>query len=242
MACAGLEPEDAAVEVGPGAGALTRFILPKVRELHLIEIDRDLADQLERSLPPAPCRISIHRRDMLDFDFVSLSENIGKPLILIGNLPYNISSPFIFRLLECRRHIKRAVVMVQKEVGERLCADPGSKIYGVLSVLLGIYSRTKELFPVGPAQFYPPPKVDSLVVSIDFTNPPYPSAPPLELVRSLVNASFQKRRKTLRNSLKEFAAKKGESVETVLIKAGIDFMRRPETLSPAEFITLAGLF
>ena len=123
----GLCPSDVVVEVGPGLGALTRFILPKVRQLHLVELDRDLAAFLEAHLPATEGRVFIYQQDILTFDFSNLARREGEPLVVLGNLPYNISSPLVFRLLEDRCCLKRAVLMVQKEVGERLTASPGGK-------------------------------------------------------------------------------------------------------------------
>ncbi|MFP5214207.1 MAG: 16S rRNA (adenine(1518)-N(6)/adenine(1519)-N(6))-dimethyltransferase RsmA, partial [Acidobacteriota bacterium] len=232
-----LDPSEVAIEVGPGLGALTRFILPEVRRLHLVELDRDMIGYLKESVSEFDCEVTIHQKDVLHFDFEAISRSEGQPLVLLGNLPYNISSPLVFRLLEARSIIKRAVFMVQKEVGERFAAAPGGGEYGVLSVLLGVYARVSRLYAVGPGQFYPPPKVDSLVVRIDF-EPAIEDAPPFPFLRSLVNAAFQQRRKTLQNSLRGFV-KNAELLERVLSQNGIDPKRRPETLSPEEFSRLA---
>jgi 16S rRNA (adenine1518-N6/adenine1519-N6)-dimethyltransferase len=235
---ADLDPEDVVVEVGPGLGALTQFILPRVRQVHLVELDRELADYLETVLAPLPFKTSVHQQDILDFDLEALSRKEGQPLVVLGNLPYNISSMLVFCLLETRSVIKRVVVMVQREVGERLAAKPGTKQYGVLSVLLGVYARVHPLFSVAPAQFYPPPQVDSLVLSMDFNKGPEAAVPPLEALRQVVNISFQQRRKTLQNSLKGMVGGAGGAAE-LLAAAGIDPQRRPETLAPEEFVKLA---
>jgi 16S rRNA (adenine1518-N6/adenine1519-N6)-dimethyltransferase len=129
--------------------------------------------------------------------------------------------------------------MVQREVGERLTASPGGKDYGVLSVLLGVYARTKSLFVVGPGQFYPPPAVDSVVILIDFSDDPSRSGPSFAFLRSLVNTCFQQRRKTLSNSLKGFTGKSSTAILEALLTNGIDPKRRPETLSAGEFVCLA---
>jgi len=237
-----LEASDVVLEVGPGLGALTRFILPGVHCLHLVELDRDLAGYLKESIPPSDCRVAVHQQDILTFDFRALSETEGQGLVVLGNLPYNISSPLIFHLLESREVIRRAVFMVQKEVGERLAACPGTKDYGVLSVLLGVYADVSPLFTVGPSQFYPPPQVESLILKIDFTKAPPLDAPSFDFFRKVVNTAFQQRRKTLQNSLKGLAAGTGVSVETAFESAGIDPKRRPETLTPEEFLHLAKAF
>ncbi len=232
-------PSDVVVEVGPGLGALTRFILPKVRQLHLVELDRDLAAYLEAHLPATEGRVFTYQQDILTFDFNNLARREGEPLMVLGNLPYNISSPLIFRLLEDRCSLKRAVLMVQKEVGERLTASPGGKSYGVLSVLLGAYTRVQSLFAVGPGQFFPPPEVDSLVVSIEFTDRTGPEVPSFSFLRKVVNAGFQQRRKILLNSLKGVAGATAKRLEELFLTEGIDPQRRPETLSPEEFVRLA---
>lgn len=236
---AGLCPSDVVVEVGPGLGALTRFILPRVRQLHLVELDRDLAVFMEAHLPATEARVVFYRQDILAFDFCGLARAEETSLIVLGNLPYNISSPLVFRLLEARGCLKRAVLMVQKEVGARLTAGPGGKDYGVLSVLLGIYAEVRPLFEVGPAQFYPPPKVDSQVVSIDFVGRSEPDEPSFALLRQVVNTSFQQRRKTLGNSLKGLGGAMAARLEESFLTSGIDPKRRPEALSPQEFICLA---
>jgi 16S rRNA (adenine1518-N6/adenine1519-N6)-dimethyltransferase len=235
----GLCPSDVVIEVGPGLGALTRFIMPRVNELHLVELDRDLATFLEEHLPAASCRLFYYQQDILTFDFCAIANPEKERLVVMGNLPYNISSPLIFRLLEARCCLKRAVLMVQKEVGERLTAGPGGKDYGVLSVLLGTYAKVRPLFAVGAVQFYPPPEVDSLVISIDFIDDPEPTTPSFFFLKKLVNTSFQQRRKTLLNSLKALARGNVTMLQKVLLTSGIDPQRRPETLSSEEFVRLA---
>ncbi len=239
--CAGIAPDDVAVEIGPGLGALTQFILTKARRLHLIEIDRDLAAYLEANAPAGPCEIRMHPQDVMQFNFRSLAEEEGQRLILLGNLPYNISSPLLFHLVEALPAIRRGVFMVQKEVGERFAAPPGGKEYGVLSVLLGVCAHVEQLFDVGPAQFYPAPKVDSTVLRIDFAEALPPEAPDLSFLRKVVNTAFQQRRKTLRNSLKALGGVELALLDRAFSELGIDPGRRPETLSPEEFMNLAKL-
>lgn len=234
-----LSPDDVVVEVGPGLGALTRFLVPQVHRLHLVEIDRDLCDYLTEAMGPGRPHVTIHQRDVLDFDFRELAEREDRRLVVIGNLPYNISSPLLFHLLESRSAIRSLVAMVQKEVGMRWTAAPGCRDYGVLSVLLGVFAQARRLFDVGPGQFYPHPKVDSVVVSIQFESPWPEPLPSFDWVRSLLNTAFQKRRKTLNNGLKGFAGADGNLVQSCLLHANIDGSRRPETLSPEEFIRLS---
>jgi len=179
--------------------------------------------------------------DVLDFDFSALARSVGRSLVVVGNLPYNITSPLLFSLLDAHPALSRAVFMVQKEVGLRLAADPGTGEYGVLSVLLGMYAQTKILFAVGPGQFFPRPKVDSLVVRMDFPGQDLAGELPFSFLRTLVSAAFQQRRKTLRNSLKDFALRRGAEIEEVLCLAQIDPRRRPETLSPLDFVRLGAV-
>ncbi len=237
--CAALDPSDMAVEVGPGLGALTRFLMPRVRTLHLVELDHDLAQFLRTSATHPDCEVTVHQMDILGFDFRSLSTATGKRLVVVGNLPYNISSPLGFHLLAHFPAIQRAVFMVQKEVGERWLASPGKKDYGVLSVLFGIYGRVTPLFSVGPGQFTPPPKVESLVLRLDFMDAGPPGAPPFGFLRRLVSVAFQQRRKTLANGLKGYARGAGSALQIVFERVGIHPGRRPETLSPEEFLNLS---
>ncbi len=233
-----LRDADAVVEIGPGLGALTRLMLPEVKRLHLIEVDGEMVEYLRERAPAE--KAVIYEQDALSFDFGNLCEREGKRLIVMGNLPYNISSPLVFHLLESFPAIERAVFMVQKEVGMRFAAAPGGKDYGVLTVLLGIYSEVRALFTVGPRQFYPPPKVDSIVVRIDFANK-RPEGPDFEFLRKLVSKAFQQRRKTLGNSLAGAFGLSPGAIKDACEQAAIDPKRRPETLSAHEFLALAGL-
>lgn len=240
VASAAPQAEDVAVEVGPGLGALTQFILPRVGRLHLVEVDRDLAGYLQRVIDASSYPCQVHCQDILTFDFAATSRQAGQRLLVLGNLPYNISSPLVFHLLESRAAIKRAVFMVQKEVGERLAASPGSKTYGVLSVLLGVYGQVSKLFYVSPRLFHPPPQVESVVIRLDFPQACGTDDPKLfKFFRHVVNTAFQQRRKTLHNSLRPLVGKNREVLDQALQACAIDPKRRPETLSPQEFLQLA---
>jgi 16S rRNA (adenine1518-N6/adenine1519-N6)-dimethyltransferase len=234
---ADLSLSDVAVEIGPGLGALTQFILPAVRRLHLIELDRDMAAHLEAVLREESSA-ALHLQDVMAFDFAELARIEAQRLVLLGNLPYNISSPLFFRLLEFFPAIGRGVFMVQKEVGERFAASPGGKSYGVLSVLLSIYGSVQPLFTVAPNQFHPPPKVESLVIRVDFAESAPAGSPPFAFLRALVSAAFQQRRKTLQNSLKGFGGLPAEELSKALAALEIDPRRRAETLSASEFVAL----
>lgn len=225
-------PGQRIVEIGPGTGALTLPLLARCGRLDVIEIDRDLARELPRRAAGAG-ELVVHQADALEFDFRALRAS-GPPLRLCGNLPYNISTPLLFRLLEAREAIADMHFMLQKEVVERMVARPGGKEYGRLTVMLAAACRAESLFRVGRGAFQPPPGVDSAVVRlVPHAAPPFPLADPQRFAR-LVAAAFQMRRKTLRNSLR------GLLDASAFAAAGIDAGRRPETLSPEEFARLAG--
>ncbi len=232
-----LAESDVVVEIGPGLGALTRFIVGSVRRLHLVELDRDMAAYLRERLPAGGGAV-VHEQNAVTFDFAGLGAAEGRRLVLLGNLPYGISSTLLFHLLEAFPAVERAVFMVQKEVGERFAASPGTGEYGVLSVLLGLYATVRPLFTVGPGQFFPPPRVDSMVLRIDF-NETGPPGPPFGFMRKLVSVAFQKRRKTLKNCLEGVFGISPSELAQAFTGAGIDPVRRPETLSPPEFLSLA---
>lgn len=217
------------VEIGPGRGALTGLLLERVGALDAIEIDRDLIAELTQRLGHDG-RLRLHSADVLDFDFCALAG--GAPLHLVGNLPYNISTPLLFHLHDQAHCIEQMVFMLQKEVAERLAAAPGGKDYGRLSVMIQWRFTVTKLFDVGPGAFHPPPQVESTVVRLT------PRPPVIELrdaahFARVVKAAFAQRRKTLRNSLR------GVVALAALERAGIDAVRRAETLSPREFAILA---
>lgn len=221
-------PEQVIVEIGPGLGALTYALLSRTRRLHVLELDRDLAQRLRERRQEAPQdELNVHQVDALEFDFCGLATTTK--LRLIGNLPYNISTPLLFRLLDQARCIQDMLFMLQKEVVERMSAPPGGKDYGRLSVMIQACCAVQPLFTVGPGAFTPPPKVDSAVVRLS----PYVT-PPVEVADRaafalVVRTAFAQRRKTLRNSLKKLIAAEE------LVRLGIDPGRRAETLSLQEF-------
>ncbi|HEY7752324.1 MAG TPA: 16S rRNA (adenine(1518)-N(6)/adenine(1519)-N(6))-dimethyltransferase RsmA [Steroidobacteraceae bacterium] len=224
-------PGQRLVEIGPGTGALTLPLLARCGRLDAIEIDRDLVPELRRRAAGAG-ELVVHEADVLDFDFRALCGS-GPPLRVCGNLPYNISTPLLFRLVDARAAIADMHFMLQKEVVERVVADPGGKDYGRLTVMLAAACRAEFLFRVGRGAFQPPPAVDSAVVRlVPHARPPFPLPDPARFAR-LVAAAFQMRRKMLRNSLRGLVDEAGFAA------AGVDSGRRPETLAPAEFARLA---
>ncbi len=220
------------VEIGPGQGALTWPVLERAGRLDVVEIDRDLARELAAAATDRG-DLRIHTADALQFDFATLAPHGGRCLRVIGNLPYNVSTPLLFHLLTAAPAILDMHFMLQKEVVERMAAGPGSKTYGRLSVMLAAACRVEKLFTVGSGAFRPPPQVDSAIVRLTpWTEPPFPLRDPARFAK-LVATAFMHRRKTLRNAL-------ATQVEAAtFVAAGIDPSRRPETLSPAEFARLA---
>jgi 16S rRNA (adenine1518-N6/adenine1519-N6)-dimethyltransferase len=219
------------VEVGPGRGALTWGLLARAGTLDAIEIDRELARSLAADARARP-HLRVRVENVLDTDFIGLRGG-GTPLRIVGNLPYNISTPLLFRLLQQRAAIGDMHFMLQKEVVERMAAQPGGREYGRLTVMLAAYAEVEALFDVGPGAFQPRPKVWSAIVRLR------PSAlPRFELgadgvLRTLVAAAFSHRRKTLRNGLKSLLT--AAEIEA----CGIDPGLRPERLAPAQFGQLA---
>lgn len=225
------KPQDNLVEIGPGQGALTCRLLPQLERMHAVELDRDLIPLLEQQCSSVG-RLTIHSSDVLKFDFTTLFER-DRPLRVVGNLPYNISTPLIFHLLEHRTLIQDMHFMLQKEVVDRLAAAPNSKAYGRLSVMVQRHCKVEPLFTIGPGAFNPPPKVNSSVVRLTPWEQPVVSIDDEERFALVVSAAFAQRRKTIRNSLKALVTT--EQFEDCDIDPG----RRAETLTLAEFSHLS---
>jgi len=225
------QPSEHLVEIGPGLGALTSHLVDKDCQLDVVEIDRDLAEKLEQQYADR-AKFSLHRMDALKADFGALA-NDGQPLRVIGNLPYNISTPLLFHLLSYKSCIHDMHFMLQKEVVDRLASPEGKKTYGRLSVMVQYHCHVEPLFVVPPSAFRPAPKVESAIVRLRPRSRTTPLADP-QFFAQMVNACFQQRRKTLRNGLKLILK---EMPDDCL--SGIDLGRRPETFSVEEFIALA---
>jgi len=223
--------DDAMVEIGPGLAAMTRLLLEKVRQLHVVELDRDLVARLSKQFDPA--RLIVHSADALQFDFAGLPVEEGKKLRVVGNLPYNISSPLLFHLAQIAPQVEDQHFMLQKEVVERMVAPPGSKTYGRLSVMLQWRYHMELMFVVPPTAFDPPPRVDSAIVRM------IPLAQPLACeqakLEAVVQQAFSQRRKVIRNCLA------GTFTELQLVDAGVDPQARPETVPLEQFVALANL-
>jgi 16S rRNA (adenine1518-N6/adenine1519-N6)-dimethyltransferase len=221
------QPDDAIVEVGPGLGALTVPLLQRVARLHVVELDRDLAARL-RAAHPAD-RLVVHEADVLDFDF----EALPGPLRVVGNLPYNISTPLLFRLARYAGRLRDLHFMLQKEVVDRMVAAPSTAAYGRLSVMLQYRFEIAKLFEVKPGAFRPPPQVDSAVVRMIPLPAGALAARDDQAFGRVVTAAFTKRRKTLRNALD------GVIDEAALRALGIDARLRPENLGVDDYVRIA---
>jgi 16S rRNA (adenine1518-N6/adenine1519-N6)-dimethyltransferase len=223
-------PGDTIVEIGPGQAAITEPLLQYDIELHAVEFDRDLVSQLATRYAGNP-RITIHQADALQFDFAGL----GDQLRIVGNLPYNISTPLLFHLIEFRDCIRDFHFMLQKEVVDRMVADPGGKEFGRLTIMLGSFLEMVPLFDVSPDAFSPPPKVTSSVVRMRPLPVGHWNIADIDVLSTLVAAAFGKRRKTLRNALKGLAS------EDDLRAAEMEPSARPEQIPVAAWIQLANL-
>jgi 16S rRNA (adenine1518-N6/adenine1519-N6)-dimethyltransferase len=222
-------PDDAMVEIGPGLAAMTSLLLESLQQLHVVELDRDLVARLKRNFDPQ--RLIVHEGDALQFDFASIPVAPGRKLRVVGNLPYNISSPLLFHLAAIAPQVQDQHFMLQKEVVERMVAEPGSKAFGRLSVMLQWRYYMELLFVVPPTAFDPPPQVDSAIVRM------IPIAQPLPCdtakLEQVVTKAFTQRRKVIRNCLA------GMFTESDLIDAGIDPQARPEAIPVEQFVALA---
>lgn len=240
---AGITAGDTVIEVGVGLGAMTRYLAEKARQVIGIEIDSGIME-LHRDENDLPKNVRLIHQDILKTDFTELAEQAEGPLKIVANLPYSISNPLLFKLIKHQESMAWAVLMLQKEVGQRLTASPATKEYGVLSVLLGASAGVHSLLKFGPNHFHPRPKVDSVVVRIDFASPPthVASLPPhdRELLRALVNTAFQQRRKTLRNALTGGGILKldRETVLRILHQADIAPETRAERLTVSDYVRL----
>jgi 16S rRNA (adenine1518-N6/adenine1519-N6)-dimethyltransferase len=225
------QPGERLVEIGPGRGALTRRLLETSGAvIDAIEIDRDLAALLRDEFASHP-RFTLHEADALEFDFQSLADARGGKLRIIGNLPYNISTPLLFHLLQNTGSIVDIHAMLQREVVARMAARPGNSDYGRLTVMLAPWVRVERLFDVGPGAFQPPPQIWSSVVRLIIR--PEPAFAVSPRFAKVVAAAFAHRRKTLRNALKGLVT--GEQIEACRIDPGI----RPEEVAPEDFNSLA---
>jgi 16S rRNA (adenine1518-N6/adenine1519-N6)-dimethyltransferase len=225
-----LDASQTLIEIGPGMGALTFPLLDSIdTQLHVIEIDIDLADYLQSQVKE-PNKLMVHREDALKIDFCKVFKG---QLNIIGNLPYNISTPLLFHTLDHICCIDQMLFMLQKEVADRITADPGSRAYGRLSVMVQSVCQAESLFDVAPGSFIPPPKVESSVIRLVPDKKAGNDINTRETFSNIVRAAFTKRRKTIRNALKGLVS------ETDLESCGIDPGTRPEQVSVELYLNLA---
>ncbi|HYB94624.1 MAG TPA: 16S rRNA (adenine(1518)-N(6)/adenine(1519)-N(6))-dimethyltransferase RsmA [Vicinamibacterales bacterium] len=244
----GATPDDAFLEIGPGRGAITRPLAAQVQRLLAIEVDRDLAADLEAAAIP---NVTVVTGDVLSADVAAIiGAWLGGPLSperrirVVGNLPYNISSPILFMLLEMAARtggLIDATLMLQKEVADRLVAKAGTGDYGVLTVLTALHADVTRVLALPPGAFRPPPKVHSAVIRLSF-RPPTVHVADHELFVRMVRTMFTQRRKTIGNALKPFGVERQVAPVAALAAAAIDPQRRPETLQLGEMAALANAF
>lgn len=227
----GARQDDALLEIGPGQGALTKFLVNEYPEYTAVEIDESSVNELKRKFGE---NLGIVCGDVMKFDFMELSGKKGKRIKVLGNIPYNITSDILFKLLDNIAYIETAVLMVQKEVAERLSAAVGTKQYGILAVQFGAFAEVINIFNVPPTAFFPKPRVISSVIKLAFDENKF-AISNVPLFRSLVRNAFSKRRKTLKNSLKDFFG----ANDINNCDFNVDFSRRAETLSVNEFVVLS---
>lgn len=232
-------PGDVAVEIGPGRGALTRKLLSRLGQLTAVEVDRDLTAMLREEFSAD----SLH---LIEADILRVSwgdmlpKESQQKLFMVGNLPYNITAPFLFKALEEIDHLRTAVLMLQREVARRLVARPGNKAYGQITVLLAMRAQITLLLDVDRRSFQPVPGVDSSVIQVDFSEEPRFAVKDEVQFATLVRTAFGQRRKMLRNSLRGLAAADGRDLLPALEDvSGIDLTRRPEELAVEEFASLS---
>ena len=241
IAALGTSPDDTFLEIGPGRGALTRALAPHVARIVAVEIDRNLAAALPAH---APSHVRVVTGDFLRVDLDDVLRDEPRPLRVIGNLPYNVASPILFRLLHEAEHGRRfrdATLMLQKEVADRLTAAAGTTGYGALALQVGLLADAERLLTLPPGAFRPPPKVTSAVVRLRF-RPPSVDIEDVATFERVVRGVFLRRRKTLLNALRPVADSFGQDAARLIGLAGLDGSRRPETLTLEEMAQLVGVF
>lgn len=221
------EKTDKIVEIGPGKGSITELIYNRCRNLHLVEIDTRVIENLRQKFPEA----EIINDDFLKLDLGKIGD--GRKIKVCGNIPYNITSPIIFKLITQRGGIKDAILMIQDEVARRIMAKPGTKEYGILSVILGYFTNVRYCFKISPNVFYPKPKVNSALIHIMFDKELSEGLNDIHFIQT-VKAAFGNRRKTLKNSLSNSIFKNCD-----FSKISLDLSQRAETLSLNQFILLS---
>lgn len=235
---AGVEKEDVVLEIGPGLGEMTLALARQSKKVICVEIDRKLLEILREKVKDNP-NVELLQGDILDLDLKELGSRERTPIKVVANLPYQISTPLLFRFIEARDLFSTLTLMFQREVAERMIAPPGKKEYGSLSIFFQLYSNLSIRFFIRPSAFFPPPKVESAVVQIVWREKPLVEVRDPEWFQQVVRGCFGYRRKTLLNALKHSGLLLPADVEGRMSWAGIDPRRRPETLNIQEYATLA---
>ena len=230
--------EDVVVEVGPGPGEMTRALARLVKQVIAVEIDPKLVEILKKRLADCP-NVEVVKSDILKVDFKGLYKKEGHSIKVVANLPYQISTPLLFRFIEAKEAFSTLTLMLQREVAERMAAPSGGKEYGPLSIFVQIFLDVSIRFFIKPSAFFPPPKIESAVVHMVWKERPRIEQKDEEWFKKVVKACFGYRRKTLLNALKHSELSLHESPGSKMEKVGIDPQRRPETLSIEEFVRLA---
>jgi len=233
-----VEKEDVVLEVGPGLGEMTLALARQVKRVIAIEIDPKLVAILNKKMKDYP-NVEVVKGDILKVDFRQFLKREGHPIKVVANLPYQISTPLLFRFIESKEAFSTFTLMLQKEVAERMVAPPGRKEYGPLSIFIQIFLDVSIRFFIKPSAFFPPPKVESAVVHMVWKEKPMIETNDEEWFKRVVRACFAYRRKTLVNALKHSELFLPEPVELKMEAIGIDPRRRPETLTIQEFAGLA---
>src|SRR5512140_3340301 len=235
-----IEPSDTVVEIGSGAGALTGKLADLAAAVHAVELDSSLTAILQQEFSGR--NVIVHNSDIRQFMFDRLAEIAGAPLVVVGNLPYYLTTDILFTILKHGRYVSRSTLMVQKEYAQRLIAEPGSKDYGALTVAVNFRAEVEPLMALEPGVFYPTPQVSSTLLSLVPRRKPVVQVPDDTLFQGIVRAAFATRRKTLLNALLEKSKRPRNTVVELIDSAGIDPARRGETLSVEDFARLTTAF
>lgn len=241
VALAGLQPDDGVIEIGAGLGVMTGLIATAARNVIAVEIDPRLVTVLQDTLASIE-NVQIIHADVLTYDLRQAAQDLSAEKIkVIGNIPYHISTPILFHLLTFRPFISSAVLMMQKEVAERISAGPGTKSYGIPSILMAVYADVSMAFTVPASCFYPAPKVTSAVVKIDFRQEPLDRIANEDFFSKIVHLAFSNRRKTLMNNLKRYPGIPCDeaALQRIFLAEGLDLRIRGEALTPEQFIALS---
>jgi len=230
--------EDVVLEVGPGLGEMTIALARQAKKVIAIEIDSKLVAILNEKTKNYP-NVEVVKSDILKVDFNPFLKKEGHPIKVVANLPYQVSTPLLFRFIESKEAFSTFTLMLQKEVAERMVAPPGGKEYGPLSIFIQMFSDVSIRFFIKPSAFFPPPKVESAVVQMVWKEKPIIELQNEEWFKKVVRGCFGYRRKTLVNALKHSELTLPESIELKMEAIGIDPRRRPETLTIQEFVSLA---